>query len=95
MEDIIVALIVACLGGAVSAIKGWLDGDEPFIPRKFISGVIRGVLGGGVLVVGLNVPVTLETLVMLFFAAVGFDVGLHSGEKLLNELREVNTSRKT
>lgn len=45
LEILLVA--IASIGGAlISGALGWLDSGEPFIPRKFTSTLLRGLLAG-------------------------------------------------
>ena len=54
MADPFTALIIGfgigALGGALSAFLGWNKSGEPFDPRKFISGLVTGIIAGIALV---------------------------------------------
>ena len=54
MADPFTALVigfgVGVLGGALSAFLGWNKSGEPFEARKFISGLVTGIIAGIALV---------------------------------------------
>lgn len=77
MDTLIIAVIIAGIGGALSAFLGWLDSSEPFDARKFSSGIIRGAIAGAVLATSIEVDITTRTLILLFFSALGFDVAIN------------------
>lgn len=85
IDPFIVALVVAALGGVLSAVLGWLGGTEPFETRKFVYGVVRAAVGGAVLVFALGTPVDNQGLALLFFAAMGIDVGSYNGYKAVTK----------
>ena len=54
MADPFTALVIGfgigALGGALSAFLGWNKSGEPFDARKFISGLVTGIIAGIALV---------------------------------------------
>jgi H+/Cl- antiporter ClcA len=50
MNGIILAFIVGAGAGALSAYLGWNRSGEPFDSRKFLEGIITGIVAGVVLV---------------------------------------------
>ena len=54
MADPFTALVIGfgigALGGALSAFLGWNKSGEPFEARKFISGLVTGIIAGIALV---------------------------------------------
>ena len=50
ISGVILAFILGGLGGALSAYLGWNRSGEPFDTRKFLNGLITGVLAGVALV---------------------------------------------
>ena len=54
MADPFTALVIGfgigALGGALSAFLGWNKSGEPFDARKFISGLVTGIISGIALV---------------------------------------------
>lgn len=84
MDIVLLGVIVGALGGSSSAILAWLYGDDPFEPRKFLSGAIRGAIGGVMLSLTFNLQVQdSKEIVLLFLSALGFDVGAHRGVEIL------------
>lgn len=78
MDIVLLGVIVGAAGGASSSALAWLYGDDPFEPRKFLSGVIRGAIGGVLLSLGFNLQVQdSKEVVLLFLSALGFDVSVH------------------
>ena len=73
LDTLVIAIIVAGLGGALSAFIGWMDSDEVFDARKFSSGIIRGAIAGALLAISIEVEITTRTLILLFFSALGLD----------------------
>ena len=73
-----IAIMISALGGAVSTILGWLGSNDPFMPRKFLHGLVRATIGGAFLAVGLNVTGSSKEYVFVFFSAMGFDAGINN-----------------
>ncbi len=66
----------AFLGGVVSSLLGWIGTTEPFVPRKFLSSVIRGLIAGVVFAIGyqfLNAGITIMDILVAFVAGAGAD----------------------
>ena len=91
MDPLILGLIIGALGGAFSAMMGWLGGDEPFMTRKFFEGILRGTVAGAVLAL-IPGSWTVREYAMLFFAAAGIDISVSRtwrSAKNLNKKRKV------
>ena len=66
----------AFLGGVVSSLIGWIGTTEPFVPRKFLSSVIRGLIAGVVFAIGYQFQqagVTIMDILVAFIAGAGAD----------------------
>lgn len=50
--NVIIGFVIGAFSGAFSAFIGWNKSNEDFVPRKFIAGVITGVIAGLALVLG-------------------------------------------
>ena len=50
--NVIIGFVIGAVAGAFSAFIGWNKSDEEFNTRKFIAGVVTGVIAGIVLVLG-------------------------------------------
>lgn len=75
--DFILIAGSAALGGIVVALLGWTGTKEPFDPRKFISSVIRAVIGGlGIAVIYVfGGALTPLDYAVAFLAGAGVDAG--------------------
>lgn len=95
MDQVILAVFVAILGGMVASALGWAESNEPFIPRKFIVAIIRAGVGGmAISIVFLEahpVLVTVDYLVLLL-AAMDIDLGLSKIAKIVGKLKNPTNS---
>jgi len=68
--------LLACAGGIVSALLGWLDSGEPFVPRKFMASVVRALIAGVVFAVGYTLVDGISNLDLFtaFLGGAGIDV---------------------
>lgn len=75
----IVVLIgaAACLGGIVTALLGWTETQEAFDAKKFISSVIRALIGGVGIAAAFNYAgdITAISFLLAFLAGAGVDAG--------------------
>mgnify|MGYP001564366687 FL=1 len=85
VDAALIATLVGVIGGAFSALFAWLQGNEKFVPRQFITGLIRGGLAGGILGVGFTITPGggAGQYVLLFFAAAGADRLAHDSAKMM------------
>lgn len=81
IDPIIILLIIGAFGGMVRSILGYetqADEGEQFDIMKAAKSIIRGAIGGTVVVMGMatifNSPITTTTYITAFLAAVGADV---------------------
>lgn len=87
-----IGLVVAVLGGALSAYMGWNSSNEAFNPRKFINGLIYGGLGGiGILMLNMaalkGITEEFELIAMIitiFVGAIGIDRLRTDGSKAIS-----------
>jgi hypothetical protein len=70
--------VAALLGGVVSSLLGWISTTEPFVPRKFITSLIKTLTGAVVIVVGFDFAGTMgyAALGMAFLAGAGVEAGV-------------------
>ena len=64
-------------GGIAAALLGWLKSGESFVPRVFLSSVLRAIISGGGFAIGYTVAsgtATWENLIIAFLAGAGVDV---------------------
>ena len=88
MNIVLLAMLIGGLGGACSSILGYLeDEEEPFIPKKFASALIRSIIGGVLLSTTLEIEGTLTDYVLLFIAAIGVDVSSNNAWKLIKRVK--------
>ena len=68
--------LLACAGGIVSALLGWLDSGEAFIPRKFMASVVRALVAGVVFAIGYSFAngISILDLFAAFLGGAGMDV---------------------
>jgi len=68
--------LLACAGGIVSALLGWLDSGEAFVPRKFMASVVRALVAGVVFAVGYSFAngISILDLFVAFLGGAGIDV---------------------
>lgn len=72
-------LFLATIAGAITtSVLGWLDIGDPFSIRKFLPGVIRGIVAAVVVFIatyeGFIGEVTMFTYLGAFIAGMAFDV---------------------
>ena len=74
--DMLYIALAALLGGLVAALLGWLEGGEPFSPRKFGGSVIRALIAGIIFAGGyqLSGSVRILDLFYAFLGGAGVDV---------------------
>ena len=46
-----IEIAIGAAAGAFSAFLGWNKSGEPFEPRKFVNGVVTGIIGGIALII--------------------------------------------
>ena len=63
--------LLACAGGIASALLGWLDSGEAFVPRKFMASVVRALVAGVVFAVGYSFATNGISILDLFAAFLG------------------------
>ncbi len=76
--NVILVAVAAFIGGIVTALLGWIETQEPFNPKKFMSSVIRSIVGGIGIAVAFNytgfaVPIA---YLIAFLSGAGVDAGL-------------------
>jgi len=55
---VVIGFVIGAAAGALSAFVGWNKSGEPFDTRKFVSGLVTGIITGLVFVVGLASSIT-------------------------------------
>ena len=98
-----VGVVVAGIAGALSAYMGWNSSNEPFNARKFINGLITGVIGGLVVLAASAVAlqgITTETelfvmLLTIFLSAVGADRLRTDTSKAINNRADQEVPKTT
>lgn len=86
IEQLLV-LFAAVLGGAIGAWLGWMEKDppEPFEGPKFMTSLVRSIIGGLIFAVGFQSKldsVDLIVLVVVALSAGGFDVTWNRANKV-------------
>ena len=73
---VLLVALLACAGGVVSALLGWLNSGEAFVPRKFIASVIRALIAGVAFAVGYSFAdgISILDLFAAFLGGAGIDV---------------------
>ena len=79
---ILVVILAALLGGIISSLTGWVATTEPFVARKFVTSVLKSVVGATVIAVtgwqsglfasGINAGIVL----MALLSGAGVDAGV-------------------
>ncbi len=73
--DMLYIALAALLGGLVAALLGWLEGGEPFSPRKFGGSVIRSLIAAAIFAVGYQSGyLGIIDLLYAFLGGAGVDV---------------------
>jgi len=96
--NLLIAIGLGVSAGALSAFVGWNKSGEPFDARKFVSGLITGVIAGLVFVVGIASQITeavdqtalLLVYIAIFVGIVGVD-NLRTGVSASITKQESNT----
>ncbi len=88
---IILVFIASFLGGTVAALLGWVGTDEPFVPRKFITSIIKAVVGAAIVAVAFDYSGTTNLIMLLvaFLSGAGIDA---AGKRVSNAI--TNTTNK-
>ena len=75
---IVLVFASALLGGVVSALLGWVSTTEPFCARKFITSVIKALIGAVVITVAFDFSGTTAIILLLaaFLSGAGVDAGV-------------------
>ena len=87
MEPLIAVVIGFVLGasaGASSAILGWLKSNEAFEPRKFLNGLVTGIILGVVAILGITAALqqaAVDDTVLLILYVTTF-VGIIGGDNI-------------
>lgn len=83
--EILIVFVLAIVGAIFSALLGWLESGEDFIPRKFIPSVMRAVVAGIVFALGLSEMEVLTVWVYfeVFVGGAGIEVIGHRVAKTL------------
>lgn len=94
ITSVLAGLAVSVLGGALSAYMGWNASMEPFNPRKFINGIITGVIGGlGVLMVNIVILKGISDEVELIGALITILLGVVGVDRLRTDLSKTISKR--
>jgi len=70
---VVIGFIIGAAAGALSAFVGWNKSGEPFDTRKFISGLVTGIITGLVFVIGLASQISEavdQTALILIYIAI-------------------------
>ncbi len=69
--------LAAALGAICTALLGWTESGEPFDVRKFMSSVIRAIIGGAAIAIAFDYSSASGPLSYLiaFVAGAGVDAG--------------------
>lgn len=95
ITSVIAGLAVSIIGGALSAYMGWNASLEPFNTRKFINGIITGVIGGlSVLMVNIVILKGISDEVELIGALVTILLGVVGVDRLRTDLSKTISQRK-
>ena len=94
---LIVGLLVGAGAGALSAYLGWNRSAEPFDARKFLNGLITGIIAGVVVVLGSAAALQAATdnstvllqLIVIVFAVLGVDYARTSITNAIRNARAV------
>lgn len=89
--QILIVFALAIVGAVFSALLGWLESGEDFIPRKFIPSVMRAIVAGIVFALGFGLSELAITntgdLILIYFevfvGGAGIDVLGHRVAKTL------------
>jgi TctA family transporter len=75
---IVLVFLAAFVGGIVTALMGWVSTTEPFIARKFVTSLIKALIGAAVIAVAFDYTGTQGILMLLtaFLAGAGVDAGI-------------------
>lgn len=71
--NLAIAIALGGSAGALSAFLGWNKSGEPFDARKFISGLVTGIIAGIVFVLGIASQVTSavdQTALLIVYTAI-------------------------
>lgn len=94
ITSVLAGLAVSVLGGALSAYMGWNASMEPFNARKFINGIITGVIAGlGVLMVNIVILKGISDEVELIGALVTILLGVVGVDRLRTDLSKTVSKR--
>ena len=79
--ELVIVLASTLIGGILYGWKAWVDSDEPFSERKFISGILNSVFAALVQFVGYAVlvqdqPLTVIVIVNAALAGAGLNATL-------------------
>jgi len=71
--------ISAFLGAIAVSLLGWTESQEPFVPRKFASSLIRAIIAGVSIASAFNYveSVTPVSYLLAFLSGAGVDAGGH------------------
>lgn len=77
--ELLVLFLVTVLGAITTSGLGWLDSGDTFDARKFVPGVIRGVVAAIIVFIPastgyLGTAITLPVILGAFLAGMGVDV---------------------
>ena len=79
MDNLLWVIGAAFLGGIISALLGWTESSEPFNGKKFVSSVIRSVIGAAGIAIAFNFgggEISATDILVAFLAGAGVDAGL-------------------
>jgi len=73
---VLLLALLACTGGVISALLGWLNSGEAFVTRKFMASIIRAVVAGIVFAIGYTFAdgISIVDLFAAFLGGAGIDV---------------------
>ena len=73
---VLLVALLACTGGIVSSLLGWLDSGETFVPRKFMASVVRALIAGILFTIGYTFAngISILDLFTAFLGGAGIDV---------------------
>ena len=74
---IILVFVAAFMGGIVAALLGWVSTNECFVARKFVTSVIKALIGAVVISVTFNFAGTTNLIMLMiaFLSGAGVDAG--------------------
>jgi len=81
---VVIGVVLGAAAGASSAVLGWLKSNEAFEPRKFLNGLVTGIILGVLAILGITVALqeaAVNDTVLLILYITTF-VGIIGGDNI-------------